>query len=180
MRSVTSLKAADPAQGMRYSQERVAGGDETDLLEITEPARGAPRDQGRHNPSGSRTVTISSSSPPGPHASEPVSNSFLTCPWPGPSCTQPDSPPPSRPTWRRCGPDSHIGHHPGPHRAFERHELDALRPSRDLLHGRRPLPPGASRRDLPSRMRAQTDTRGAVHPHPSRKPRADSMSEMLA
>ena len=35
MRSVTSLQQADPAQGVRYSQERVAGGDETDLLEIT-------------------------------------------------------------------------------------------------------------------------------------------------
>lgn len=36
VRSVTSLQTADPAQGARYSQQRAAGGDETDLLEITE------------------------------------------------------------------------------------------------------------------------------------------------
>ncbi|HUG31491.1 MAG TPA: SRPBCC family protein [Acidimicrobiia bacterium] len=35
VKSVTSLRVADPAQGVRYSQERVSGGDETDLLEIT-------------------------------------------------------------------------------------------------------------------------------------------------
>jgi hypothetical protein len=32
---VTSLQAADPARGMRYSQQRVAGGDASNLLEIT-------------------------------------------------------------------------------------------------------------------------------------------------